>query len=41
MIIFVICGVNIYISKHKFNSYEKNVGYSNDLIGFLWKFSMI
>ena len=41
-ICFVIFGVNIYVSKHKFNSYEKrNVWYSNDLGWFLWKFSMI
>ena len=33
MICFVIYGVNIYVSKHKFNSFEKkkNVGYSHDL----------
>ena len=23
MICFVICGVDIYVSKHKFNSFEK------------------
>ena len=34
MICFVINGVNIYASKHKFNSFEKNVR-------FLLKFSMI
>ena len=41
MICFVIYGVNIYVSKHKFNSSEKNVWYSNDFGWFLWKFSMI
>ena len=32
---FVIYGVNIYVSKLKFNSFEKNVWYSND---FCWNF---
>ena len=30
MICFAIYGVNIYVSKNKFNSFEKNVWYSND-----------
>ena len=42
MIFFVIYGVNIYVCKHKFNSFEeKNVWYSYDFGWFLWKFSMI
>ena len=41
MICFVIYGVNIYVSKHKFNSFEKNVWYSYDFGWFSWKFSMI
>ena len=41
MICFVIYGVNIYVSKHKFNSFEKNVWYSYDFRWFSWKFSMI
>ena len=41
MICFVIYGVNIYVSKHKFNSFLKNVWYSNGFGGFLWKFFMI
>ena len=35
MICFVIYGLNIYVSKHKFNSFEKNVWYSNDLLIFV------
>ena len=35
MICFVIYGVNIYVSKHKIYSFEKNVWYSND---FCWNF---
>ena len=41
MICLVICGVNIWVSKHKFNSFEKNVWYSYDFRWFSWKFSMI
>ena len=42
MICFVIYGVNIYVSKHKSNSFEKkNVWYSNDFCWFLLKFSII
>ena len=41
MFCFVIYGSNIYVSKLKFNSFEKNVWYSNDFGGFWWKFSMI
>ena len=41
MICFVIYGVNIYVSKHKFNRNEKNVWYSYDFRWFSWKFSMI
>ena len=41
MICFVTYGVNIYVSKHKFNSFEKNVRYSNDFCWFLLKFCMI
>ena len=41
MICFVIYGVYIYVSKHKFSSFEKNVWYSNDFLWFLLKFSMI
>ena len=37
MICFVIYWVIIYVSKHKFNSFEKNV----DILIFSWKFSMI
>ena len=35
MICFVIYGVNIYVSKHKFNSFEKNY----DILMISWKFS--
>ena len=38
MICFVIYGVNIYVSKHKCNSFEKKLWYSYD---FCWIFSMI
>ena len=41
MICFVIYGVNIYANKHKFNSFEKNVWYSNYFCLVLLKFSMI
>ena len=41
MIYFVIYWVNIYVSKHKFISFEKNVWYFNDFGWFLCKFSMI
>ena len=40
MIYFVIYGVNIYVSKHKFNSFEKNVWYSNDFVDFCWNFPL-
>ena len=39
MICFVIYGVNLYVSKHKFNSLEKNI--LMILVDFLWKVSMI
>ena len=35
MICFVVYWINIYISKHKFNSFGKNVWYSNDFGCFL------
>ena len=38
MICFVIYGVNIYVSKHKFNSFEKKCII---FLWFSWKFSMI
>ena len=41
MTCFDIYGVNIYVSKHKFNSFEKNVWYSYDFRWFPLKFSMI
>ena len=41
MICFVIYGAKIYVSKHKFNSFEKKLWYSYDFRWFLWKFSMI
>ena len=40
MICFVIYGVSIYVSKHKLNSFEKNLWYY-DFRWFSWKFSMI
>ena len=30
MICFVIHGVNLYVTKHKINSFKRNVFYSND-----------
>ena len=41
MICFVIYGVNIYVSKHKFNSYEKMYDIPMIFVDFLWRFSMI
>ena len=41
MICFVIYGVNIYVSKHNFNSFEKNVWYSNYFCWFLVVISMM
>ena len=41
MICFVIYGVNIYVSKHKFNSFENNYGILMIFLRFSWKFSMI
>ena len=41
IICFFIYGVNLYVSKHEYNSFEKNVWYYNDFGWFLWKVSMI